>query len=271
MKTSNMIWFSLLLLGSSTLAATHSVDSLSSNSTPEKSEESFCIEQNISWITSQEAKAIAEEYVDALIEKDFRKWQSLLLNPAGVSEAEFNREDPFGTAHLRDAYSNVPVIKKARLKEVDKRAHGYDARLEVTIIRVDWPLFGGSGGTTEVERSYWIQMLPDGKIKYDDIYIRHPVKTAIFWCHYALRSAHNKKRLDNADDLETLGDLKALGVPLFGYDLSADYSDQTEALRKLKDWLKDEGDKWDATYPKVFCPPEAHRIWIDWYSYRLRV
>lgn len=238
------------------------LDSLSSNSELEVNDDSSSTEQNLPWITAQKAKAIAEKYIEALNEQDFKKWQSLLLNPAAVSEAVFRREVPlynYNNNAWLDEYLGVPDVKKARLKVVDRRDHGYDARIEVTIEVGVLPLFGGSAGKTEVERSYWIQMLPDGKIKYDDIYIRHPVKMAIICCHYALNSAKNGREFDNAEDLQSLG------VPLFGYDPSADYDDQEVSLKKLKDWLKDEADEWDATEPQVSYPKKAYRSLIQHY------
>lgn len=191
------------------------------------------------FISIGEAKAIAQKYVEALGERDYETYKSLLLNPGDLSADIFQ-------------WQLQPLnLKRVNLKEVVSRDNGYDARYEVV---GEWT-FDETGEKTETAQPLWIQIVPDGRIKYDDIFIRHPVKIAMESLSSAIYYARNREPYPNAEELMNCG------VPLFGYKVDTNESDQINSLKKLRDWLFDEGRKWDATEPKVVPPKDAYKSW----------
>jgi hypothetical protein len=54
-----------------------------------------------------------------------------------------------------------------------------------------------------------------------------------------------------------------LDIPLFGYEEASSDSDEKRALKKIRNWLKDEGQEWDETEPRVPCQKEVFEYWVE--------
>ena len=187
-------------------------------------------------ITGGDANTIAKKYAEALSTRDYETWKSLMLDPGGWSEGSFKYR-----------LDNELNIQQIRLKGNHREDYGYSVRIEVLVSLRDW-----SGAVNELEWSYWLQILPNGKIKYDDLFVEHPIKIAMDWCY-----AHfmDEMKIWYGGLRRSDGELENTGVSNFGAtSRHTDHFTKMKALKNMRDWLLDEGRDYDITEPKVSCP-----------------
>jgi len=199
-------------------------------------------------ITGGDANAIAKKYAEAISERDFDTWQSLMLDPGNWSSGAFK--------HKLD---NELRVQQVRLKGNHLEDYGYSVRIQVVVLLQVFDGYGPTGRWDEHEWSIWLQILPDGKIKYDDLYIDHPMKIAMDWCwtHFL-----DEMKIPYWGRRRSDGELERTKVPDFGVTARhADHFAKMEALKNMREWLLDEGRAHDATEPIVSCPDEIFKGW----------
>jgi len=187
-------------------------------------------------ISASEANEVAKKYAEALYSRDFDAWKSLMLDTGGWNSGSFK--------HRLDDELNV---KQTRVKGVHPEDYGYSVRIEMVVSLKDW----GSGIVSENEWSYWVQMRPDGKIKYDDLFMEHPIKIAMDWCYQHMLS---EKKIDYWGPRRSDREFEETKVSRFGYSDHVDHFAKLKALKDMEGWLLDEGRDYDVTEPKMSCP-----------------
>ena len=204
-------------------------------------------------LSKAEVKVIAEQYVDAISKRDYQAWQTLSYDPNRVSKQEFN--------------ALITVMKKMRIIKVD----GLNVQVEITpfTISIDLFAFIDIGNTGPDRKDRWLQLLPDGKIKYDPLICEHPIPIAFRNWRVPDRCTCSRKHHDSEICPERRAQferLKATGIPLYGYELYASPFDQRSALRKIRAWLREEGANWDSSEPKLNCPHKQFKTYKSRYT-----
>jgi hypothetical protein len=105
----------------------------------------------------------------------------------------------------------------------------------------------------------WILLTPDGKIKYDDVFVKHPIELAKIACMEIGLCFGRGRSFYLSDEYKLFVQsyyalLKETGIPLFGLDLHDDPDDITESLEKIMEWVEDNAESYDSSEPKVFLP-----------------
>ena len=191
-------------------------------------------------LSKKDVKAIAERYVDAITARDYSIWSSLMASSEAVTESEFLEFFEFKKVSSSTITSDELFwprisgeIKRIKIKNIK----GVCVELEFQS-KASYP------------SSKYLFIQPNGKIKYDAIYHQHPVLIAkIAWGQWF--QIQPFRTTGSACDWYYLN-LEATGIPLQGLDRSSNQSKQYKALDKIEDWLEDEGEEWDSTYPKLF-------------------
>lgn len=192
------------------------------------------------FIATTEARIIAQNYVEYLA-ADREDRLKMNLNPANLFA---DREKAEQTV-IRDYYFSEDTKYFSSVKRVDKKDYGFCIKVE----------FRSQEG---LESTYWIQMLPDGKIKYDSIFIDHPLISAMSYCYSVIYSTKNDRDYTPTDELTDLG------IPLFGYSPQKSREERIKSLEKIQDWLlSDEAEDWDTTEPKVKCLEDLYKSYRD--------
>ena len=191
-------------------------------------------------ISKSEAKVIAEKYAEAVKNNDVVALQKLI----------WKSDDPervWNTGKV-SALPCRSEIKNIRIKSVKEKNYGYEVELQVVT---------KENGNTYEQKGF-VQMLKDGKIKYDTMGLLHPYEHVSFLMQLAFIREKSPGNLDmnNQEILE-------LDIPLFGYEEASSDSDEKRALKKIRNWLKDEGQEWDETEPRVPCQKEVFEYWVE--------
>ena len=191
-------------------------------------------------ISKSEAKVIAEKYAEAVKNNDVVSLQKLI----------WKSDDPervWNTGKV-SALPCRSEIKNIRIKSVKEKNYGYEVELQVVT---------KENGNTYEQKGF-VQMLKDGKIKYDTMGLLHPYEHVSFLMQLAFIREKSPGNLDmnNQEILE-------LDIPLFGYEEASSDSDEKRALKKIRNWLKDEGQEWDETEPRVPCQKEVFEYWVE--------
>ena len=198
-------------------------------------------------LSETEVRKIAEQYADACIKQNYRSWQALSFNKDRVSREAFLNAVTMGYIITGD---NTHCPKTISIMESD----GRNVHLQI-------PLKGGG------ERRGWLQLLPDGKIKYDPLICRHPTLLAFLNARIPPRckcsGRHNSRCTAGSEIFERL---TSIGVPLFGFNPKASIRDQEQALKKINEWLVENGAQWDNSEPKVYYPSQAFQEIVRIYS-----
>lgn len=191
-------------------------------------------------LSKRDVKAIAERYIDTITTRDYSTWTSLMASSEIATKSEFLKFFEFKEVSSSTLTSDELFRPKisGEIKRIKiKRIKGVCIELEFQ-----------SKASYSPSKCLFIQ--PDGKIKYDAIFHQHPVLIArIAWGQWF-----------HIQPFRTTGpacdwyyfNLKATGIPLQGFDRSSNKSKQYKALDKIGQWLEDEGEEWDSTYPKLF-------------------
>jgi len=189
-------------------------------------------------LRTSEVEAITEQYIEALMEKDFSKWSQLMLSTGDLDETEFKKKFRLLTERGGPFY-------KIEIEDINRTKTGFEVCLTF-----DPRLVVGLNEKYISYTTYWVQMLPDGTLKYD-ILIPHPIPFAMSSCDQALRGVKNQQSVH----------LNDFGVPMFGFRTDASFEAQHKALMAQREWLLDEGEDWDLSDPRVPCPEEMYKTW----------
>lgn len=162
----------------------------------------------------KEAKAIAKKYIMAVNDGYYNEWAALMYSTNGMSR------------NFQKTKQSIVDIKRYKT-HCSVRLNGF----------------------------FCLQILPDKTIKYDNFFIVHPIREAMKSCIglINLGDIKNNPKKFGVEKLYT-EQLEATGIPLFGYDPGAPYSERRKALEKIREWLLDEGEEWDRDEPKIPCP-----------------
>ena len=180
-------------------------------------------------LSEDDVRAVAERYIKAWKERDYQLWTRLV----GPRDTRLPSESRFK--------ENRPGLSLA----ID-RIEGLNVKFVLESDNID-------------RREGWLQLLPNGQIKYTPIYYPHPLLDAF---HRAtLLSQGNLDLRSNA-----VSRFKQLGIPLFDYRADASEYRRRRGLNKIYEWLYEEGKTWDATEPEVFIPEEQFLELIEEYK-----
>ena len=197
-------------------------------------------------ISKGEVGKIAKLYVQALREKNFELIKPLISTNANLTieqaEKNFNRMTIVG----RDE-DNCP----------DRRSFKGD---DVSIGSID----GLNAELTISHRYYeddhgWLQLLPDGTIKYDLIISKHPfvdLEEGLGWLTMGVRA----KSKTNTWTSQGLRILKKYDVPGFGFNKGTDKQDREKVIEQIVDWVLEKEKDWDVSEPKLELPKQRYRV-----------
>lgn len=209
--------------------------------------------------SKEEIKKIVRQYEKVCVNADYKLWCDIYYQQDSISEAEFlNKFSPTNRYDREFSYTILPS------------KYSYYCPKKISIKRID-------GGNVELrivwewkKEDDWLQILPNGKIKYDPFINRHPILIAIKNCipFYECNCEwHHKGPCRNDDKYFSL--LESTGIPLFGLSLSGTKSEKREACKKIKKWIKKNGGTWDNSDPKISCPPKQFKEYIQGYPLNL--
>ncbi len=195
-------------------------------------------------LKSKEIRGIAEKYREAILDKDYQTWSSLMADTKGITETDFlsyfNLDQRNSQSEFLFVNNGIRKIKVGKIKNNSIRLRIIDGR--------------------QYEREVVLLLLPDGKIKYDAIFVRHPIFIAYWFTRsLSIDIASNNK---GGDD-EERRILSETGIPMFGYDPEASDHQQYQALLNIKEWMGENGDKWDKSDPKLFLSKNLVSSMLD--------
>lgn len=191
--------------------------------------------QEAAILSKEEVRAIAERYIEAWEEGDYRAWHDL-VSPL---HEQVHNERSFKTICDRGV--------SFKLGRID----GLNAQIDVK----------HRGGMT---REGWLQLLPGGEIKYTPYLFPHPLIGAF-------RSA-STLTLNNSDERSlrlrqsAVKSLENKNIPLFGYEADAPARERKKCVKEIFIWLIEEGVEWDATEPRIPLPEEQFEALVKQYE-----
>lgn len=181
--------------------------------------------------TLAEVRTIAKQYINAMEKNDCELYRKLF---SSLYE---------GDNRLSDKYFLF------RAKHWDSINIKRVAGLEVEIVKDKSDPLLGSG---------WLQILPDGRIKYDPWFFRHPLIKAFIM-------VKNMSRDRDGDGVPfALRGLKELGIPCFGYEADDPRCDRERSIDQIIDWLIETDGDWDNTEPHLRLPNDEFEKWCKW-------
>ncbi len=196
-------------------------------------------------LSKKQVKEIAEKYIEAILDKDYAAWTRLMASTAEVSERDFmvfyNQVLDGRETWLPGVYSE---LKRIKISEIEGSAVSLEFQSKDP---------HNSKGC--------LLILPDGKIKYDAIYVRHPIVMAKL-CFGDLYYIRPFRATGIRYERSSSGLIKT-GIPLLGWDVNASASDQFKSLDKIRVWLQENCNKWDSSEPKLFLPEEFTSDWFE--------
>ena len=183
-------------------------------------------------LSEEEVRAIAEQYIKAWEERDYQLWAKL-VGPM--------QERVHGESLWKQQYEEGALLE---IEDIDR----LNVQLNVKTKGGAW-------------REGWLQMLPDGRIKYTPLLFQHPLFISfrfglILYLDVDEESNTGTKR--SAIDYFRNND-----IPLFGYKLDESVHRRKRSAKKILDWMIEEGATWDATDPKVPLPEEQFKALIE--------
>ncbi|MBN2702857.1 MAG: hypothetical protein JXR23_01465 [Pontiellaceae bacterium] len=202
-------------------------------------------------ISESEAKLIAEKYAEALKDNNLEALKKLIWKSEDPERA-WDSMNSFDGAFSAPFWDEEMVqfeklqVKNVRVKSVKKKKYGYEVRIQ--IVRKE------RGNT--IESDGYIQMLRSGKVKYDTIGLLHPyeiicreIESGTFVLKNYIRDRKEK--------------VSGFEVTLFGCDEAESSTDRTLTRKKMIKWLRDEGEEWDETEPRVPCQKDVFKYWVE--------
>lgn len=228
LKNHNKAWIELSTLSEADQTYIRNMNTFQAKSDEQKNET----------VTKKQVKEIAEKYIEAVMDKDYETWAALMADATDFDKRRFNASY---TWRSNSPYNLTCLV---RLKKIKYKSQ------EENYVRV-------LVKQENRESEHWLMFQPDGKIKYDSIFILHPVQvvracTGYFWSPLSSKRDASEKQV-YSDTLIKMGEM---GLPLFGYTPDVSESHRIQSIRKIFDWLQKHGDEWDVSEPKVFYPGE---------------
>lgn len=154
--------------------------------------------------------------------------------------------------------------RRAYLKKVNTgKATDYGFHISYTVIkeyneeysRLPGPrMFAGPSG--------WCLLAPDGKIKYDPIFKQHPIESICIAIKYTLADHSNASGTGAPPDYfmtskyKIRDSLKEAGLTEYNVGLLDNREEAKNEVKRLIEWLEENGDKFDTSEPKVFYPTD---------------
>lgn len=205
------------------------------------------------YISKSEANEIAEKYVAAIKDYDLEALKKLIWksdDPKRAWEPGKILNSDFYVSALNEGNARRlnTEIKYIRIKTIKIEAYGYEVEVEITT---------KDNGNTYKKKGY-IQMLRCGKIKYDTMGLLHPYEQVSSQIQEAFTIKEGSFNFNMYKQY-----ILELDIPLFGYEEASSDSDEKRALKKIRNWLKDEGQEWDETEPRVPCQKEVFEYWVE--------
>lgn len=186
------------------------------------------------FLSKKAIEAIAEQYVEALKKKDLDALDRLFYKSAW-DRTEYRWKSSNSSGSLEDVDMG---------KVVGNNIH----------------VIAAGAGSTDLGMAGWLQLTPDGKIKYCPLIAPHPVEKAY------LQVARLFHSLDQADSTTQrtvglwMGKLNETGIPMFGLRSDMTRREKKEALEEIRDWLIENGATYDNTEPKLFLPSKQMKL-----------
>jgi len=185
-------------------------------------------------LSKDEVENIAKQYADACVAENYASWKILFHDVESVSASDFRTalaSQGFGV--VMGGYS----IEKIRVKKIE----GLNVHITIQC-RASSANYDG-----------WLQLLPNGKIKYDPIVHLHPIPKAIRALPHSWSKPLDSNSLTATVHEVAARNLTESGIPLFGLELDSERKERRESVEKIHEWLKENGDSWDNSEPKIPC------------------
>ncbi len=174
-------------------------------------------------MTEKEIRVLAEQYIEAVEDKDFEAYKALLTpmhpgDPVLTKSTFEQRVDSINSMHILDI-EGLCVNMRVRYKR----------------------------GT---QREGWLLINQSGHIKYTPLLFTHPIETALQNVSFLLR---------NRRDLRQTGVsyLSKTKIPMFSYDTNGKRNDWEDSVEQIMEWIEENGGIHDITEPRVFYPEDA--------------
>lgn len=139
---------------------------------------------------------------------------------------------------------------------------GFVQKSERTVIMNHSRMVVRNGSIEEVDHNNvllnnhgYIQITDKGEIKYDGVYLRHPVHRAVIAYQNLLRILDRDFPNDQIE--RVYSELSDTGIPTFGFSPELPNRENRKALKKIREWLKKNGSNWDSNDPKLPLPDEV--------------
>lgn len=184
-------------------------------------------------LSTNQVAEIADAYAKACVTRDHQAWTKLFYLSSWISEPIFKGVIDHGGYGINST-------NRAPVEIVIQRVDGHDVHLQIK---------GRNGKVMEG----WLQLLPNGRIKYDPLLNNHPIHRGFL--HINILKAMNTESpyYGQIYDIHLL-QLQDAGIPLFGLAADTPVDQQKTAFEEIWQWLKENGKEWDHSDPKLACP-----------------
>lgn len=177
-------------------------------------------------LTRNDVRWIAEKYVQAWEESDIELYKRLMS---------------YACRRIADDTLIRTGVKDMSISKID----GLNVKLK----------FDFKGRTLHSE---WLQIQPNGYIKYAPFYSLHPVEQAFMRVYYLTADTPLRRT--------AIAQIKRVGAPSFGYDINASQEQQEKAAEKITDWLIENGEELDLSKPELPMPKEVFNKYRSMYK-----
>lgn len=230
-------------------------------------------------------KSIDKQHVRKVIDE---YEQAMKLNEWGIAPQKLYCDKSAQSFSQREArFTERGNLGRGVSQVTLRKLKGLNALVDISYLSREFDM--GNGKTeqrTPHDHEGYIQFTPDGKIKYDPIFVRHPLEIAnpatinlvktyeehVERLRNRKRNASEENSLKNArNDWERyLETLTQSGVPLFGLTREKPAEEQRDNLEQLIEWLSSEAESWDVDEPLTPLPKEKYDR-IEGWTKRVRL
>jgi len=196
-------------------------------------------------LSEDEVEAIAERYIDAILNQNYEIWEKLYFEEDKISQKSFERAVKSGGTGM---ISPASKIKSIRIRGVE----GNNVHLQLKT-------------PSGYKNDGWLQLLPDGKIKYAPVICPHPIPEAFKHAHRIKIVSPDNPQFATSRERSTRR-LEEVGIPLFGFDAESPIHDQLKALDNIFEWLEENGSEWDNSGSKLACPEKQYKWCLKTYQ-----
>ncbi|MBN2702859.1 MAG: hypothetical protein JXR23_01480 [Pontiellaceae bacterium] len=217
-------------------------------STPAQDSSEGAEEEDVNqFISKTEANEIAEKYAEAIKNNDLVALKKLIWN-SDDPERVWDPTKLYRGNPTMDLAYEIGEIENIWIKSIRREEYGYEIKMMFVIKRDG--LIGEYFG--------YVQMLRGGKIKYDTFGLFHPYEYASGLILNALYCSARSNYYNPSEQ-----SILELDIPLFGFEEAKRDSDKKRSIKKIGNWLKDEGEEWDETEPRVPCQKDVFEYWVE--------